>query len=51
MAKTYNTPMLQVVSMKHNDIVTASDPVLSGIFQEGDVVLSADRYRDWDAGY
>lgn len=47
--------MLQIVSIKNNDIVTSSPTSLgigsdlkSGTFEAG----SADRFRDdWDAGY
>ena len=51
MKKIFAQPELTVVNMKHNDIVTTSDPVLSGAFQEGDAVLSAGRrFNDWYEG-
>ena len=51
MTKKYNTPMLQVVSIKQNDILTSS-PVLSSTEYSGGTILGADRFRDdYDAGY
>ncbi|MBO7546019.1 MAG: hypothetical protein J6T19_04870 [Paludibacteraceae bacterium] len=54
--KKYENPMLQIVSIKQNDIiVTSGEHVVgmggnlgSGTFEAG----AADRFRDdWDAGY
>ena len=57
--KTYNSPMLQVVGINKNDIVTASDPnvALSNTQYTGSSDgsgFSAPGQRgvfDWDAGY
>ncbi len=49
--KKYENPMLQIVSIKQNDIVTAS-PILSSTEYSGGTILAPDRVRDdWDAGY
>ena len=48
--KTYNSPMLQVVSIK-NDIVTTSDPKYGGMTTATSGNLAPDRFNDWDAGY
>lgn len=55
--KTYNSPMLQVVSIKRNDIVCGS-PVTMDFgatpISSGTEVGAAGRIRDfdsWDAGY
>ena len=51
MTKIYNTPMLQIVSIKNNDIVCSS-PMLSSTEYSGGTILGADRFRDdYDAGY
>ena len=51
MTKKYNTPMLQVISIKNNDIVTGSNDAL-GVHEEvySGTPLAPDRFR-WDAGY
>ena len=52
--KKYENPMLQVVSIKKNDIITGSDPKLinEGYDSNQGPILGADRFRDdWDAGY
>ena len=51
--KTYNSPMLQVVGINRNDIITGSDPKFSqNAWESGNAILGADRIRDdWDAGY
>ena len=49
MKKTYLNAMLQVVSIKKNDIVTASETMT--IYGEGTLSggqLGADRFRDWE---
>ena len=55
MTKKYNSPMLQIVSIKHNDIVTTSETLgKKGNFGDGEGITlgAADRFRDdWDAGY
>ena len=53
MTKKYNSPMLQIVSIKRNDIITGSqDAPLSSGSQNNDLGLAPDRFRDdWDAGY
>lgn len=54
MTKKYNSPMLQVVSIKNNDIVTASgDPILSATDYSGGTILAPGQrgLDDWDAGY
>ena len=48
MKKTYVNAMLQVVSIKKNDIVTASETVGFGSAYSGGAVEAADRFRDWD---
>jgi hypothetical protein len=52
--KKYENPMLQIVSIKQRDIVTASPTALEmgpdlniGTIEAG----AADRFRDFDAGY
>ena len=53
MTKKYNTPMLQMVGIKRNDIITGSDPKFSqNAWETGNAILGADRFRDdFDAGY
>ena len=54
MTKKYNTPMLQIVSIKHNDIITSSteNVTMSGKYDGSATILGADRIRDdWDTGY
>ena len=49
--KTYNSPMLQVVGIKQNDIIVTS-PGYGGTTNLQSGNLGADRFReDWDAGY
>ena len=51
--KKYENPMLAVVSIKNNDIVTSSPIVeLSSGSQDNSAALDAGRhFDDWDAGY
>ena len=50
--KKYENPMLQVVSIKNNDIVTASDPKLGGDYAGQSILAPGQRgFDDWDAGY
>lgn len=52
--KTYNSPMLNVVSIKRNDIVTASDDINANIKSGTTGSYFAPGQRgldDWDAGY
>ena len=49
MKKIFAQPELTVVNMKHNDIVTTSDPILNGTYSGG-VVLSPGQ-RDIDSWY
>lgn len=55
MTKKYNSPMLQVVSIKNNDIVTASNDALGVHTDEvysGTPLAPGQRgVFDWDAGY
>ena len=54
MKQSYNTPMLQVVSIKRNDIITGSEvnATLGANVTEVGGILGADRFRDdYDAGY
>lgn len=54
MTKKYNSPMLQVVSIKNNDIVTASNDALNvnNEVYSGTVFAPGQRgLDDWDAGY
>lgn len=48
--KKYENPMLQVVGIKSNDIITMSP---NDRQSTSGVTLGADRFRDddWDAGY
>ena len=46
MKKTYVNAMLQVVSIKKNDILTTSTLNVSN--ETTDVQLGAERYRDWE---
>ena len=50
MKKIYANPMLQVVSIQKNDILTDSP---RGRFVEGTTSdqLAPDRFGDWDEGY
>lgn len=51
MTKKYNSPMLQIVSIKNNDIVTASDTLTSkGNYGDGNgIILGApDRWDRFD---
>ena len=48
--KTYNSPMLQVVSMKHSDIVTTS-PFGSNGEYSGSVNIAAPGQRGFDSWY
>ncbi len=45
--KKYENPMLQVVSIKQNDIITGSDRTMSIEGTTG-IVLGADRFRDFE---
>ena len=54
--KTYNSPMLNVVSIKRSDIIATSGEkfgITNTAFDTGSgTILGADRFRDdWDAGY
>ena len=51
--KKYANPMLQIVCIKNNDIVTSSPIVeLSSGSQDNNVALDGGRrFDDWDAGY
>ena len=54
MTKKYNTPMLQVVSINHNDIITGSNEPQVAIgsgYYTGGTICAPDRFDDWDAGY
>lgn len=46
--KKYANPMLQVISIKNNDILTESAMFST---TATDVQLAPDRFNDWDAGY
>jgi len=49
MTKNYNSPMLQVVSIKHNDIITDSQTLLFGSgTMDGGAACAGDRFRDWE---
>ena len=49
MTKKYNSPMLQVVSIKKNDIITGSEVVGFGIgTKDGGAACAGDRFRDWE---
>lgn len=43
MKKIFAQPELTVVNMKHNDIVTASDPILSGTYSGGTILAPGQR--------
>ena len=52
MTKTYNSPMLQVVSINKSDIIVTSPLSYGGSTDATSGNLGADRFRDdWDAGY
>ena len=54
MSKKYNSPMLNVVSIKNNDIITDSQVVKfgEGAKSGGDACAPGQRgLDDWDAGY
>ena len=46
--KTYVNPMLQIVSIKKNDIVTASETLYIGNAYSGGAIQAGDRFRDWE---
>ena len=50
---TYNSPMLQVVSIKSNDIVTASPTSVVNEYDSNWKTLAPGQrgLDDWDAGY
>ena len=50
--KTYNSPMLQVVSIKKNDIVTASENMtVQGNYDSGTITIAAPGMRGLDDYY
>ena len=53
MSKKYNSPMLQIVSIKKSDIVTASLPQDSSETLGTNEILAPGQrgFDDWDAGY
>ena len=52
MTKKYESPMLRLVSIKHNDIVTGSPLGINvGTEYQGSTIYAPDRFNDWDAGY
>ena len=52
MTKKYNSPMLQVVSIKKNDIITGSPVLTNNVWTTSDEILSAGRrFDDWYEGY
>ena len=56
MTKKYNSPMLQIVSIKSNDILTNSPVPMSvqGNYDSNTITIAAPGQRgldDWDAGY
>ena len=53
--KTYNSPMLQIVSINNNNVIVTSGGVttsstLGNAFTGSDVSYAPDRFN-WDAGY
>ena len=51
--KTYNSPMLQVVSIKKSDVIETSTMRMLGNY-DSNVTIAAPGQRgldDWDAGY
>ena len=52
MTKKYNTPMLQIVGIKQNDIIVTSPGSTNDEYHSAWTTLGADRFREeWDAGY
>ena len=53
MTKNYNSPMLQIVSIKNSDILTNSPMGVKGNYNSGEgIVLGAsDRIRDFNEWY
>ena len=52
--KTYNSPMLQVVSIKNSDVIATSTMSMLGDYNSSTVTIAAPGQRgldDWDAGY
>ena len=51
--KKYNSPMLNVVSIKESDIIATSDLGKGAKWQSGDAILAPGQrgLDDWDAGY
>jgi len=51
MTKTYNSPMLQVVSIKKNDILTESVTVGTNAFTGMEMQVSGRRFDVWYEGH
>ena len=52
MAKKYENPMLLIVSIKNNDIVTGSTPKLGGDYSGQSILAPGQRgLDDWYEGY
>ena len=53
--KTYNSPMLQVVSINKNDVIATSETMSYGLNNyngTADILAPGQRgLNDWDAGY
>ena len=51
MTKKYNSPMLQVVSIKSNDILTTSTMGMLGDYNSSNVTIAAPGQRAFDEWY
>ena len=51
MTKKYNSPMLQVVSIKKNDIVTGSPVLTNNAWSSSDEILAPGRDRNFNSWY
>ena len=51
MTKKYNSPMLQVVSIKNNDILTNSPMNVLGDYNSSTITIAAPGIRDVDTWY
>lgn len=48
MTKKYDTPMLQIVSIKQNDIIVTSPGSTTDTYHSAWSTLGADRFRDFE---
>ena len=51
MKKIYENPMLEVVSIKMNDVIATSDPALTGTYTGGEVLAPERNMFDVEGFY